>query len=87
MIDDAICFGEDAIDKFLNDAVKESEHCSKVTETKFNNYCLIRFAQTKITLLVFFNNWVSKGKRKFSASIPVFLCNMLRGNKVTIFLL
>ena len=29
----------------------------------------------------------NKGKRKFSASRAVFSCNMLRGNKVTIFLL
>ena len=28
--------GEDAIDKFLNDLIKESEHCSKVIGTKFN---------------------------------------------------
>ena len=28
-------FGGDAIDKFLND-VKESEYCSKITETEFN---------------------------------------------------
>ena len=34
-------FGEDAIDKFLNDMIKESKYCSKVIETKrswrFNN--------------------------------------------------
>ena len=27
---------EDAIDKFLNDMIKESENCSKVIETEFN---------------------------------------------------
>ena len=47
---------------------------------------LIRFAQTKMTLFIFFNNWVSKGKRKFSASKALFSCNVLRKNKVTIFL-
>ena len=44
----------------------------------------------KITLFIFFNNWVNKGKRKFSAtraaSRAVFSCNMLRGNEVTILL-
>ena len=50
------------------------------------NYFLICFTQTKITSFIFFNNWVSKGKRKFSASRAVFSCKMLRGNKVTIFL-
>ena len=49
-------------------------------------YFLICFAQTKIALFTFFNNWLSKGKRKFSASRTVFSCNTLRGNKVTIFL-
>ena len=29
-------FGKDAIDNFLNDMIKESEYCSKVTETKFD---------------------------------------------------
>ena len=29
-------FGEDAIDKFLDDVIKESEHYSKVIETQFN---------------------------------------------------
>ena len=29
-------FGEDAIDKFLNDMIKESKYCSRVIETKFN---------------------------------------------------
>ena len=46
---------------------------------------LIRFAQTKITLFIFFSNWVSKGKRKFSSSRAVLSCNTLYGNKVTIF--
>ena len=32
----------------------------------YYNYFLIRFTQTKITLFVFFSNWVSKGKRKCS---------------------
>ena len=41
---------------------------------------------TKITLFIFFNNWVSRGKRKFSASRALFLCNILRGNTVAIFL-
>ena len=30
------CFGEDAIDKFLNYMIKESEYSSEVTETEFN---------------------------------------------------
>ena len=30
------------------------------------------------------NNWMNKGKQKFSATRAVFLCNMMRGNKVTI---
>ena len=47
---------------------------------------LICFAQTKITLFIFFYNQVNKGKRKFSASRAMFPCNMLRGDKVTIFL-
>ena len=47
----------------------------------FVNYFL-----TKITLFIFFNNWVSRGKRKFCASRAVFLCNILRGNTVAIFL-
>ena len=46
---------------------------------------LICFAQTKLTLFIFFNNWLSKGKRKFSASKDVFSCNTLREIKVTIF--
>ena len=50
------------------------------------SYFLIRFAQTKITVFIFFNNWVSKGKQKFSASRTVFSCNALRASKVTIFL-
>ena len=29
-------FGEDAIDKILDDVIKESEHYSKVIETQFN---------------------------------------------------
>ena len=29
-------FGEDAIAKFLNDMIKESEYCSRVTEIEFN---------------------------------------------------
>ena len=38
-----------------------------------NHICfLIRFAQIKIALFIFFNNWVSKGKPKFSASRAVF---------------
>ena len=49
------------------------------------NYFLIRFAQTKITLFIFFNNWVSKEKRKFSASRAVFSFNTLPGNKVNNF--
>ena len=49
-------------------------------------YFLIRFAQTKITLFIFFNNWVNKGKRTFSGSTAVFSCNTFSGNKVTIFL-
>ena len=29
------------------------------------DYFLIRFPQTKVTLFVFFNNWVNKGKKSF----------------------
>ena len=29
-------FDKDAIDRFLNDMIKEGEYCSKVIETKFN---------------------------------------------------
>ena len=50
------------------------------------SYFLICFAQTKKTLFIFFNKWVSKGKRNFSASRALFSCNMLHGNKVTFFL-
>ena len=50
------------------------------------SYFLIRLAQTKITLFIFVDKLGNKGKRKFSASIAVFLCNMLRRNKGTIFL-
>ena len=32
----------------------------------YYNYFLIRFTQTKITLFIFFSNWVSKGKQKCS---------------------
>ena len=46
----------------------------------------IKEKQTKISLFIFFNNWVSKGKRKFSASRAVFSYIMLRENKVAIFL-
>ena len=37
-------------------------------------YFLIRFAQTKITLFIFVNNWVIRRKRKFSGSSAVFSC-------------
>ena len=30
------CCGEDAIDNFLNDKIKEGEYYSKIIETKFN---------------------------------------------------
>ena len=50
------------------------------------NHFLTHLAQTKITLFIFVNKLGNKGKRKFSASRVVFLCNMLRGNKGTIFL-
>ena len=30
----------------------------------YYGYFLIRFPQTKITLFIFFNNWVNKGKKK-----------------------
>ena len=30
------CFGKDAINKFLNDMIRESEYCSKIMETEFN---------------------------------------------------
>ena len=33
-------------------------------------YFLILFAQTKITLFIFFDNWVSKEKRKFLLAEP-----------------
>ena len=42
----------------------------------YYGYFLIRFPQTKITLFIFFNNWVNKGKKKFSASRAAFSCNM-----------
>ena len=38
-------------------------------------------------LIYFLKQLGNKGKRKFSASRVVFSCNVLRGNKVTIFLL
>lgn len=31
-------------------------------------YFLIGFTQTKVTLIIFFNNWVNKEKPKFSAN-------------------
>ena len=64
----------------------QPDHHVMLNLTGFH-YFLIRFTQTKTTLFIFFNNWVSKGKQKFSASRAVFSCNTLRGNKVTIFLL
>ena len=33
-------FGEDAIDKFLNDTIKECAFCSKLIETEFNKLFL-----------------------------------------------
>ena len=44
-------------------------------------YFLIRFAQTKITLFIFWNNWVIKENERF-----LFSCNVLRGNTVKTFL-
>ena len=38
-------------------------------------------------LIYFLKQLGNKEKRKFSASRAVFSCNVLRGNKVTIFLL
>ena len=59
-----------------------------------------RFYSLSIAIILFSNSLCSnennliyfrkqlgnKGKRKFSASRAVFSCNMLRGNKVAIFL-
>ena len=53
---------------------------------------LIRFAQTKIALFILVSNWVIRENESFlivelcSRSRAVFSCNMLRVNKVTIFL-
>ena len=34
-------FGEDVIDKFLNDLIREREYCFKVIETEFNKLLVI----------------------------------------------
>ena len=43
---------------------------SHISEHK-SIYFLIRFAQMKATLFIFFNTWVSKGKRMFSTTRAV----------------
>lgn len=57
------------------------------------NYFLLGFAQMKITLFIYFNNWENNGKRKFlaiaepcSSSRTVFSCNILLAKKNKIFL-
>ena len=49
-------------------------------------YFLIRFAQTKITLFIFVSNWVIRENESFLLVEPCSRSNMLRGNKVTVFL-
>ena len=52
-------FGQNAMDKFLNDMIKENEYCSKVIEIKFNKL----LAMTE------------KDHEDFNNSIKYWICN------------
>ena len=51
-------FGEDAIDKFLNDMIKDNEYCSKTFKTKFNKSLVL----------------TKKGHENFNNSIKCWIC-------------
>ena len=55
-------------------------HCSKQINqfTIIYKYVLIYFDQRSITLFIFFNNWVNRIKRNFSAGRAVLSCKVLR---------
>ena len=58
-------FGEDRIDKFLYDMIKESEHCSKVIETEVNKLLVISEKDHQHILIILLNaGFIEKHMKK-----------------------